>query len=200
MGRWRPTLLHKLVRIVEHRAFEVPVALSALSRYRPAELRLRHATPPPVRASDAPLYSVLFSRYPEARLEAVRLDSASPMPAARRFVEEQMRLMQEGGGMDEAAAFRQVEAKMRRQLERAGDARAGRGTLLSQLQDEEEGVLGGALRQQRRREQQALAQLSMRLQRRQQRLQRVRQQQQEERQEGGVEGVGAAAATARPRS
>lgn len=190
MGRWRPTLLHKLVRVVEHRAFEVPVALSALSRYRPAELRLRHAMPPPVRASDAPLYRALFARYPEARLEAVRLDAASPTPAARRFVEEQMRLMQESG-MDEAAAFRQVEARMRRQLERAGDARAGRGTLLSQLQDEEEGVLGGALRQQRRREQQALAQLAMRQQRRQQR--RLKQQQAAA---SGEEGGAGAAASA----
>lgn len=157
MGRWRPTLLHKLMRVVEHRAFEVPVALSALSRYRPAELRLRRAAPPPLRFSDAPLYGALFARYPEARHEPVRLDARSPAPAARRFVEEQMRLMQ-SGGLDEAAAFRQVEARLRRQLESAADARPGRGTLLTQLQDEEEGVLGGALRQQRRRQQQAQAQ------------------------------------------
>jgi hypothetical protein len=166
MGRWRPTLLHKLMRAVEHRAFEVPVGLSVLSRYRTAELRLRRPAPPPLRFSDAPLYRALFARYPEARLEAVRLDDASaPAPVARRFVEEQARLMQQqqqqdggGGRLGEAEAFRQVEARLRRQLEHAGDARAGRGTLLSQLQDEEEGVLSGALRQRRRREQQALAQ------------------------------------------
>jgi len=118
MGRWRPTLLHKLVRVVEHRAFEVPVGLSVLSRYRPAELRLRYPSPPPLRFSDGPLYAALFARYPEARLEPVRLDARAPAPAARRFVEEQMRLMQ--AGLDEAAAFRQVEARMRRQLETAG--------------------------------------------------------------------------------
>lgn len=161
MGRWRPTLLHKLMRVVEHRAFEVPVGLSVLSRYRPAELRLRRPTPPPLRFSDAPLYGALFARYPEARGEAVRLDARSPAPAARRFVEEQARLMQQqqdgAGGVTQAGAFAQVLARFRRQLETAGDARAGRGTLLSQLQDEEEGLLSGALRQRRRREMQAVA-------------------------------------------
>lgn len=235
MGRWRPTLLHKLVRVVEHRAFEVPVGLSVLSRYRPAELRLRHPSPPPLRFSDGPLYRALFARYPESRLEPVRLDARAPAPAARRFVEEQMRLMQVGG-LDEAGAFRLVETRMRRQLETAGcvyfcfcpfdsssllvqrrrrqrarpfpscpphcnqrlltpliitrnnnpttttqqqhqqqpkqqqrkknsDAKAGRGTLLSQLQDAEEGVLADALRHQRRREQQQAAQREQREQR-----------------------------------
>jgi hypothetical protein len=167
MGRWRPTLLHKLVRVVEHRAFEVPVGLSVLSRYRPAELRLRRPTPPPLRFSDAPLYEALFARYPEARLEAVRLDARSPLPAARRFVEEQARLMQQQQKqpVGEAEAFQQVEARLKRRLETAGDARAGRGTLLSQLQDEEEGVLSGALRQRRKKEQQVEQQKAQRQER-----------------------------------
>ncbi|GBF89517.1 hypothetical protein Rsub_02089 [Raphidocelis subcapitata] len=142
MGRYKPTLLQKLLRVVEHPAFEPPKAWSVLSRFPPAELSLQRRAPPAMEFSHNTFYQQLFAAYPEVRMSPYALNQRHPS-LARRFVTRQLALMR--GGMARPAAFRAVEAEMRPELgalKHEGEA----GGFVGYVQAQEESVLQQAVR------------------------------------------------------
>ncbi|KAF8071182.1 hypothetical protein HT031_001264 [Scenedesmus sp. PABB004] len=165
MGRVRKSLVQKLLRAVDTPQFEMPKAWAVFSRYRTAELFLKHPAPPVVRYNDAAAYAALQKQHPTVKLEPLRINSRQPS-LARRFVDQQNAATRaaladarrgEGvaagdDGADPAqrlalarAAFADVEERMRPELHAAGRESAA-GGYLEFIQEQEEEALRGALK------------------------------------------------------
>eukprot|EP00882_Tetradesmus_deserticola_P010922 GHRQ01011549.1.p2 GENE.GHRQ01011549.1~~GHRQ01011549.1.p2 ORF type:complete len:163 (+),score=39.88 GHRQ01011549.1:233-721(+) len=143
MGRIRRSLVQKLVRAADSNFFELPKGWSVFSRYRTAELFLKHPAPPAVRFSDNAAYSELKKAYPAVKMQPAHINSTQPS-LARRFVDQQVQLIRQHTKQREAqlqqqlqqplqqhlsrqerqqiaeAAFIETEQKMKRELETAG--------------------------------------------------------------------------------
>ncbi|KAI8468010.1 MAG: hypothetical protein J3K34DRAFT_428725 [Monoraphidium minutum] len=142
MGRLRPTLVQRMLRLVEHERFEAPKAWPVLTRFRPAELTLQHRAPPAMEFTHNTFYRHLYKRYPEVRMAPFALNLPHPS-LARRFVSRQVELMR--GGLEQRAAFRAVEGELRSELGALKHESAA-GGFVGYIQSQEETALQQAVR------------------------------------------------------
>ncbi|WIA12102.1 hypothetical protein OEZ86_003084 [Tetradesmus obliquus] len=179
MGRIRRSLVQKLIRAADSEFFELPKGWSVFSRYRTAELFLKHPAPPAVRFDDSAAYRELNRAYPAVKMQPARINSTQPS-LARRFVDQQVQLIQQHTRQRQAqlqqqsqqplqqvqqlprqerqqiaeAAFVETEQKMKRELDTAG-RESTVGGYLEFIQEQEEEALQAALK--KLQEQQAAA-------------------------------------------
>eukprot|EP00878_Enallax_costatus_P004568 GHUV01004809.1.p1 GENE.GHUV01004809.1~~GHUV01004809.1.p1 ORF type:complete len:202 (+),score=107.73 GHUV01004809.1:1160-1765(+) len=78
MGRASRSLVHKLIRAADSGLFEVPKGWQVFSRYRTAELFLKHPAPAAVRTQDARAYKHLEQQLPQVKLQPMRINSTKP--------------------------------------------------------------------------------------------------------------------------
>lgn len=164
MGRGPRSLVQKLMRAADSPIFELPKSWHALSRYRSAEMFLKHPAPPVVRYNDSNIYKNLAKEFPQVKLQPLRVNAAQPSLAARLVQEHQYQLklekqqpkqqqserqpwqqpaLQAGPQQKQQGSEWRISHKLQQELARAGEA-GGTG-YLSCIQQQEEEALQTAL-------------------------------------------------------